>query len=175
MSLSQCTLPQFSPECLLGRVLPWIEVLVAFAGEGKETWGEVRLGGESYPGKSQSPTLRPNGRSGAEQGPQKGPWRAWASLGDPSIPSLMPICDICTAGGSSGLALWLGPTAPRFGGLWPDQLWKPRGVAGSSPEELLSPAAQAKLGLLSPHSSPWSHSLVASSTLGEVKLFSSAV
>lgn len=108
-----------------------------FAGERKETWGEVRLGGESYPGKSQSPTLWPSGPSGAEQEPQKGLRRARASLGGPSIPSLMPTCEICTAGGSSGLALRPGPTAPRFGGLGPDQLWKPKllawGVAGRGP------------------------------------------
>lgn len=121
---------------------------MAFAGEGQETWGEVTLGWESYPGKPQSPTLRPNGRSGAEQGPQNWLWRAWASLADPS----MPTCKIRRAGGSSDRA----QTAPRFGGPWPDQLWKPRlagmGCGRKGPQRnFLSPAVQAQLGLLSPY------------------------
>lgn len=75
--------------------------------------------------------------------------RTWASLGNPSITPLIPVFKICTGGSNSDLAMQPVPTAPRFRGLSPDQLWKPRlagmGCGRKGPQRnFLSAAAQVE-------------------------------
>lgn len=132
-----------------GELFPGLGVLMLFADEREETWDEVRLGWVSSPGNpwqtsvphSQA-TWPVRSRIGATE-------RATEDVGDTSVSFLIPICKICTTGGSSDLALQPVRTAPRSGDYPLTRCGNP-GVAGmgcgrkGTQMNFLSPEAQVK-------------------------------